>query len=185
MEIISKLNSKIYIPYNAKMVIISKTDSLYKIFYIYIDGKKFVFLSNNLFIINKWENSLTFVKNFKSLNQIKLNNEFDAFFRSLNCYFFKKIKFKGKGFRIKFFKKIKLIKFYFGRSHKTFMFLKKIKRKKINKYKFILYSIIRQKTLNVSIKITKIKKINFYTLRGIRLSRQIIFKRKGKKGTYI
>ena len=33
--------------------------------------------------------------------------------------------------------------------------------------------------------IVNIKNINYYTLRGLRLSRQIIYKRKGKKGTYI
>lgn len=34
-------------------------------------------------------------------------------------------------------------------------------------------------------RITKIKPINVYTLRGIRLSKQIIRKRKGKKSSYI
>ena len=34
-------------------------------------------------------------------------------------------------------------------------------------------------------KILKIKKINDYTNRGLRLSRQIIIKRKGKKGSFV
>lgn len=100
-------------------------------------------------------------------------------------FFFKKIKFKGKGFRIKFFKKIKIIKFFFGKSHKTFIFLKNINKKKINKYKFYIIGINKQKILKIVEKILKIKKINIYTLRGLRKNRQIIFKRKGKKGTYI
>jgi len=67
--------------------------------------------------------------NFKQIN---------SFLKTFESYFFIKIKFKGKGFKIKYNKKLKLIKFYFGRSHMTFFKLKKIKLKKINKYKFFL-----------------------------------------------
>jgi hypothetical protein len=65
------------------------------------------------------------------------------------------------------------------------MFLKKIKKKKISKYKFMIFGLKKNKIINLSKFICNIKKVNFYTLRGLRSSRQIIFKRKGKKGTYI
>ena len=98
---------------------------------------------------------------------------------------FKKIKFKGKGFRIRFLKKLKLVKFFFGKSHKTYIFFRNIILKKINKYKFILKGLNSENIIVNSKRITSIRPINFYTLRGLRESRQIIFKRKGKKGTYI
>ena len=114
--------------------------------------------------------------NFKQIN---------SFLKTFESYFFIKIKFKGKGFKIKYNKKLKLIKFYFGRSHMTFFKLKKIKLKKINKYKFFLRNFNYNWLKKKAIEITKIKPVNIYTLRGIRLSRQIIKKRKGKKSSYI
>ena len=141
-------------------------------------------LKKNCFF-DRWFNSLIINNNKIEKNNIRLSNLLNLFFKSWDKYFFNKIKFKGKGFRIKFYKKIKLIKFYFGKSHKTFYLLKKIKRKKINKYKFIITSLKKKNTIDISKKITNIKNINFYTLRGLRSSKQIIYKRKGKKGTYI
>lgn len=86
---------------------------------------------------------------------------------------------------MRFFKKNKFIKFFFGKSHKTFVLFKFIIMRRINKYKFILKSINKEKLFKDSKYQNKIKKLNVYTLRGLRLSRQTIFKRKGKKGTYI
>lgn len=57
--------------------------------------------------------------------------------------------------------------------------------KKINKYKFILKSLNIKKLNKNSNYAVNIKPLNLYTLRGLRLSKQIVFKRKGKKGTYI
>jgi ribosomal protein L6P/L9E len=114
--------------------------------------------------------------NFKQINK---------FLKTFEFYFFIKIKFKGKGFKIKFNKKIKLIKFYFGKSHITFFKLKRIKLKKITKYKFIIKNLNFMKLKTNAMRITKIKPMNVYTLRGIRLSKQTIKKRKGKKSSYI
>lgn len=146
--------------------------------------------------------SITLVKNKKKIKidlesySIKINldinynnnlnfKQINKFLKTFEVYFFIKIKFKGKGFKIKFNKKLKIIKFYFGRSHMTFFKLKKIKLKKITKYKFILKNLNFTKLKTNASKITKIKPINVYTLRGIRLAKQIIRKRKGKKSSYI
>lgn len=119
-------------------------------------------------------------------NQLNFGfNEINKYLKTFEIYFFIKIKFKGKGFKIKFNKKLKLIKFFFGRSHITYYKLKKIKLKKINKYKFLLKSFNLSKLKKTASNITFIKPMNLYTLRGIRLSRQYIYKRKGKKSSYI
>lgn len=128
------------------------------------------------------------IKKNKNDNIFNLNynfNEVNKYLKTFELYFFIKIKFKGKGFKIKFNKKLKLIKFYFGRSHITFVKLKKIKLKKITKYKFLLKSLNLAKLKKNSSKITYIKPVNLYTLRGIRMSRQLIRKRKGKKSSYM
>lgn len=120
--------------------------------------------------------------NYDNNYNVKL---FNNFIKTFENYFFLKIKFKGKGFKIKFNKKLKLIKFYFGKSHITFFKLKKIKLKKITKYKFMLKNLNFSKLKKKASEMTYIKPVNVYTLRGIRLSRQFISKRKGKKSSYI
>jgi len=156
--------------------------------FIYNKSKKFDFFINtekSNIQIDKWSNSIILNKKKINTNIIKFNNYFYNFIKSWDTYFFSKIKFKGKGFRIRFFKKIKLVKFFFGKSHKTFIFFKKIKTKRINKYKFIIKSLIKDKVSFNRNLIVNIRPLNKYTLRGLRSSKQIVFKRKGKKGTYI
>lgn len=157
-------------------------------FFLYNKNKKFSFYTKSdesSFFLDIWSNSIVFDKKVLNDSPIMFNKLIHKFFKSWEIYFFTKIKFKGKGFRIRFFKKIKLVKFFFGKSHKTFIFFKKIRIKRINKYKFILKNInLNSLNLNSS-KVVKIRKLNVYTLRGIRKSKQIVFKRKGKKGTYI
>lgn len=132
-----------------------------------------------------YSNSIILEKKIIFNHKNKVSSNLYNLLKSWNSYFFIKIKFKGKGFRIRFLKKLKLVKFFFGRSHKTFMLFKFVMVKRINKYKFIIKGLKKEKLIENSKKITNIKPINFYTLRGLRKSRQIIFKRKGKKGTYI
>lgn len=101
--------------------------------------------------------------------------------------FFNKIKFKGKGFRVRFKKKTNILKFTFGHSHINYIFInnKKTKIKRLGKYKYLIKSKEIIKMNNLLKKICSIKPTNMYTKRGIRLGRQIIYKRKGKKSTYV
>ena len=101
--------------------------------------------------------------------------------------FFNKIKFKGKGFRVRFKKNKKILKFTFGHSHINYIFINntKTKIKRLGKYKYIFKN---KNNLKINLflkKICEIKPINMYTKRGIRVGRQIVYKKKGKKSTYI
>lgn len=122
--------------------------------------------------------------NFKNYNSL-FKNKFKIFSTALNVYFYEKIKFTGKGFRIRYKKKKKLIKFFFGRSHLTWIFFRNIKLKRPHKYKFIISKSSKTKLLFLTKKIKNIKPINIYTKRGLRTKRQKIYKRKGKKNTTI
>jgi len=139
----------------------------------------------NLYKYDSETNSFNIMKLMPNKNIIFNINYFNKFLKSLNIYFFFKLKFKGKGYRIRFYKKNKIVKFYFGKSHITFFFFKKLILKKINKYKFIIKSLNYESLKNTAVNVSNIKPINKYTLRGLRISRQKIFKRKGKKGSYI
>jgi ribosomal protein L6P/L9E len=130
-------------------------------------------------------NSLTIFKLRLDAKNNLTTNYTNAFLKSLDINFFFKIKFKGKGYRIRFYKKNKIVKFHFGKSHLTLFFFKNIIMKKITKYKFVIKSPNFINLKKTAISINKIKPVNIYTLRGLRISRQKILKRKGKKGSYI
>ena len=134
----------INIPKNIKIVV-WKNENNYKIMLLSDHKIIKLFFSKNSIKIDKWSNSIVVYKNNESITAELIKKKMDNFLKSLSVYFFTKIKFKGKGFRIKFFKKIKLIKFYFGRSHKTFVILKGLLKKKISKYKFLLFYIKKSK----------------------------------------
>lgn len=182
-------NIIINLPQNIKIVVWKnkKLDEYFGL-YLYNKDKKFNFYTNflkNELKIDKNSNTIIMYNTKLNYETKKLSNMLFNFLKSWNIYYFNKIKFKGKGFRMRFFKKNKFVKFFFGKSHKTFILFKKIIMKKINKYKFILKSIKKGILNKNSGVVVNIKPLNFYTLRGLRLTRQTIYKRKGKKGTYI
>lgn len=119
-------------------------------------------------------------KNFTNLYV----NLLHIFLFSWDSYFFEKIKFKGKGYRIAFQKKKKIMTFYFGHSHDTIFIFRWVLIKKPHKYKFIIINNNLQKLKQLNKNILKIKPLNIYTKRGLRNFRQVIYKRKGKKSSY-
>ena len=135
--------------------------------------KLFFDKENNFIKFNsKYLNSKTF-----------LSNKLNSILFSFTHYFFQKIKFKGKGFRLKIRKQKKIIKFLFGHSHTMSTFLKNTKLLKCGKYKFTVKN-TNILSLNRFVKSTvNVKNNNVYTNRGLRKSRQVIYKRKGKKGS--
>lgn len=153
--------------------------------YLYENNYYFkILVKTNYIFINKETNNIKIQNNDFMINK-KIEKELKKFLISLNSYFFLKIKFKGKGYKINFFKKTKLIKFFFGSSHIQIFKLKNILIKKISKYKFILKNTNLENLNSISKKIIQIRKINPYTLRGIRITKSIIIKRKGRKGSWV
>jgi len=96
--------------------------------------------------------------------------------------FWFKITFRGKGFRVRKFKRNRKLTFNFGRSHWTKLWLEnkytliiKIRRQNYVFFNFRYCSYIFFKRV-----IQAIKPINCYTKRGLRLKKQYIKKRFGK-----
>lgn len=121
------------------------------------------------------------IRNHSNDSKIFANNYVSKFLKALKLYFNKKILFKGKSFRIKVLKKSKLIKFFFGKSHITFFRLKNIKLKRITKYKILIRNLNLPSLMRVGGGIINIRPVDLYTLRGLRISRSVITKRKGRK----
>ncbi len=89
-----------------------------------------------------------------------------------------KIKFTGKGYKIKKNSKESLI-LLFNRSHTTTIWWKNIIVKKLKKYKmYIKYNPINKKIIETLI---NVRPVNIFTKKGLRRSRQILYKKKGKK----
>ena len=148
-----------------------------------------------MFIVNNLINNLIIKKNNTKLIIIFNNFFFYKFFNfitynilqyiiyNIYTYINYKIFFLGKTFR--FLIKNKKINFFFNRSHITIIFFKNFcKIKKIKKNKFIIY-FLNYIDIGVFKKyIKKIRLVNIFTKRGIRLSKSFFFKKKGKISTY-
>lgn len=146
----------------------------------------------NLLINTKLSN-FTLDNHSKSLtmNVKKVLTNYNLF-KKINYYinlrfltFFTKIKFNGKGFRIQFFRKKKILNFTFGHSHIYMIYLNNVNIKKLSKAKYLLFTKNIKDVFYIKKLVNEIKPIDFYTLRGLRTSRLKIIKRKGRKSPNI
>jgi hypothetical protein len=138
--------------------------------------------NNNYFCLIKIPNSVKI--KLITRQTIKLYNGWADFF-GLNPFLKQfstcestKIKFTGKGYKIKKNSKNSLV-LLFNRSHTTTIWWKNIFLKKLKKYKmYIKYTKMNTKIIET---ITNIRPINIFTKKGLRKSRQVLLKKKGKK----
>ena len=164
--------------YNYNFSILKKNVGMY----LYIYNKYYYCLINfnknteiklinqiTLKIINK-----NFIKDVNLFDIKKLN----FFIKQFNFTQFNKIKFTGKGYKIKK-NSNKSIVLLFNRAHTTTLWWKNIMVFKLKKYK--LYLKYDYKNFNIINTILNIRYISVFTKKGLRLSRQILLKKKGKK----
>jgi ribosomal protein L6P/L9E len=100
------------------------------------------------------------------------------FFQQFSTYRHIKIKFAGKGYKIKKNTQNSLV-FLFNRAHITNIWWRNTITKKLKKYKIYMQGTAN--VLKLALKIISIRPINIFTKRGLRISRQIVLKKKGKK----
>ena len=98
---------KINLPINFNFVLIKKFNKI--ILIIFNEKFKFTlfFKKQNNLKINKNLNTIEYKNNTLNNNFYLINNNFYKFLEKLNKFYFLKIKFKGKGYKIGFYKKIK------------------------------------------------------------------------------
>jgi ribosomal protein L6P/L9E len=164
----------IFIPNKVNFLVLNNKNT--NILYIYNNENYLIIkTTNNNIFFNK---SLNLIKFYKIEKNETTENCINKFLFSWNNFFFKKITFNGKGFKLK--KKLQNLIFFFNHSHVTLfipinVYLKKIQKSKV----MIFYKNFRNYTSFLK-KIITIRKINIYTKRGLRFSRQLVYKRKGK-----
>lgn len=193
-------HTNILLPVYTTNLVILKSKNKY---YLYIYNSRFYFLfsikignfavqvtkntlSVNLLAINASHLPLLKISQFHTTKAISnISKKLSELFKSWDSYYFIKIKFKGKVYKITKYKKNNL-RLSFGRCHKTIMVIRSLflkKRKKI-KTKCMLFS-SNKASLDVSKSlIVNTRPISMFTQRGLRLSRQLVYRKIGKKSSY-
>lgn len=155
--------------------------SLKKTIWLYLYNNKYsiIFKVNNQRKINVISSqTILIVNKERILDYINLNRIIYNYIKQINSFNFVKIKFSGKGYKIKKNNKNNLI-LLFNRAHITHLWWKNVILKKLKKYK--LYLRYTQNNTEIIKTITNIRNINIFTKKGLRKSKQILFKKKGKK----
>lgn len=108
---------------------------------------------------------------------------FHMFFKTFIRPDFIKIKFKGKGYYI--YKNYRnTITPQFGYSHRLYLYSFKLNVLFLSKSSLIIFGLNPLDVSLVSRKIRDWRKINIFTGRGVRFSKQIVYKKSGKVSTY-
>jgi ribosomal protein L6P/L9E len=126
------------------------------------------------------------VSHYVNNNRVnKISKKINSFLNSWDSYYFSKIKFKGKVYKISKYRYNNL-KLSFGRCHKNMMVVRSLflkKRKKV-KTKCMLFGTSKYDLDFSKSLITNVRPINMFTQRGLRLARQIVYRKIGKKSSY-
>jgi len=173
---------------NIKFNILKKSSFEYKYIIVFNNNTyiKYVLSDSTKIIYLKNINYLTLYLNFYLLNT-HLILFLKEPVKSITSYFFYKIKFSGKGFKIKKLIKNNSIKklfvLYFNKSHLNILYFFSIKLLKLKKTKLVLCSVDNQRSKIIAKNIINIRKINPFTKKGLRLARQLVYKKIGKKSS--
>ena len=180
-------NLNLFIPFNWNFIIIKKNHfNKYLYFYIYNSIYFFILPFTKLPTFFKYDSQTNFL-NFKFLfsnNFLPLFiNFFKIIFYSFSKLFFLKIKFKGKGYYI--YKNFRnTIALQFGYSHLYYLYSFFITVKFLSKTSILIFGINFKDLYSISYKLYNIRPINIFTGKGIRFSRQIIYRKTGKISSY-
>jgi hypothetical protein len=197
---INYLCKNIIVPSCTSNLVILKSAGRY---YIYIYNNKFYFLGAlnlnefklrlnesilSINIISKDLSKLPTLKISHFVNNTRFNKiskKISKFLNSWDTYYFAKIKFKGKVYKISKYRGNNL-KLSFGRCHKNMMVVRSLflkKRKKV-KTKCMLFGTSKSSLDFSKSLIVNVRPINMFTQRGLRLARQIVYRKIGKKSSY-
>lgn len=160
--------------------------------YLWFYIEFFVFLYQSIplvfYILNKYYYFIGYL--YKSFNQDSYNSiiifsltiQLESIIRSFIILYWKKILFKGKSYKIKIARDSNKITLRMGFSHWTkFIFYRFYGSiYKCTRQKFIVFTPIIQNLDSLLVQISRIRPINPYTKRGLRLNQQYIRRRSGK-----
>jgi hypothetical protein len=125
-----------------------------------------------------------------SLSQPLVTPLYSLYFKAMSEVFFLfskswflKLKIKGKGYYIyKTFRNT--ITHQFGHSHRIYLYFSALSIKFLSKTSILVYGISKNDILTSGRQIRDSKPLNIFTGRGVRFSRQVIYKKTGKVSSY-
>jgi len=180
------VRNSLYIPNLYNSIVFKKKESNLIIFYNEFKKIKIPVSSDkSIWSFDSEGNSIVSLFNPISIKWGRMFNEINHKMFTFENIFFEKISFKGKGFKLTSKKKTRFIHFLFGHSHIKTIFLKKVKMKRLTKYKYFFKSKHKYDLKSSVRMISNIRPLNIFTKRGLRINRQFVYKRKGKKSTYV
>ena len=181
-----KFQNFLYLPYNWNFVIFENKKYNILNFYIYNSDYFFILPFMKKFLSLKYDD----VSNVVVLNFFFKNNYYSIFwnyfkliFFSFSKIFFRKLRFKGKGYYI-YKNSRNTIALQFGYSHKFYLYSFFTAVKFITKTIILMFGVNYRDLLNKSYSLFNIKPINIFTGKGIRFARQIIYRKTGKVSSY-
>lgn len=180
-----KLN--LYFPARWDFLILKKI-KIKNIIYVYLYSTNYFFLLPILkkFLSFRYDSQVNcLILNFFLNNNFYriFWNYFKLIFYSFSKIFFKKLKFKGKGYYI-YKNNRNTIALQFGYSHLMYLYSFFITVKFLTKTTILMFGINKNDLTSNSKKLYYIKPINIFTGKGIRFARQIIYKKTGKVSSY-
>lgn len=182
------MNTLIYIPINWEFILLTQKSlkKNFNIIYLISDLYFFKFPVINQYSKFYYDNQtrtidfiLPYTPNFYQFYWKLLKDIFYSF----NKIFFLKLKFKGKGYYI--YKNLRnTVTTQFGHSHRIYLYSYFLSVKFLSKTTVFLFGFSKTDILKIGYSIQQSKPINIFTGRGVRFSKQIIYKKTGKVSTH-
>jgi hypothetical protein len=185
----SQLNKQtfyIHTPFTWNIVLSENTKKKQKSLFMY---NKTYFLSlsipNNfvecLYDINTRTLSIhsLYINNFYKIFWWKLKECFAIFYQPK----FLKFKFKGKGYYV-YKNKRNTVTPQFGYAHRLYLYSYFISVKFLSKTSIFLFGFLKSDLLKIGYGLKAMRPINIFTGRGVRFSKQVIYKKVGKVSSY-
>jgi ribosomal protein L6P/L9E len=178
--------SKFYIPVAAECTIVQNQGA-----------RQFVYLACNQykFFFPLFESSC--FKNYDPLTRVLgfsqvQSSSFEALYQnavnliitSLVQKFFRKIKFRGKGYKLARGRQRNTLTFQFGHSHRIFEYTYLVSIRAVMKQALIFYGTNLIDVDETARNVRRWRPINIYTGRGIRFNRQSVYRKQGKVKSY-
>jgi len=185
---LSSAGVNIYIPHGWNSILFTPAHDLRlnKVLYVYSEVYYFkipVSLRHLVWSYDVTASSVHFSNWYTTVAHRPYFNRVKEIFYSFSKLFFRKLKIRGKGYYI--YKNYRsTITHQFGHSHRWYIHAFFITVKFLNKTTVFLFGSSKRDIFAVSQTIRRSKFYNIFTGRGVRFSRQIIYKKTGKVSTY-
>lgn len=184
---LTKLKTLYCIPtYWNKTLLNSLSDSAYLLLYLSSDLYffKFIFNKNSLnFRIDLNSNTLSTKSYFEPSFKPFFIKGLEKTFRSFSCWFYTKLKIKGKGYYV--YKNYRnTLTHQLGHSHRRYIYSYFVFMKFLSKTTIYLAGLSKSDILTIGRLLRSSKYMNIFTGRGVRFIKQVVYKKTGKVSTY-